>query len=214
MKALILVDLQNDFMPGGSLAVPEGNRVVPVANAVQRAFDLVVASQDWHPSDHSSFAKNNPPHHVGEVIEIDGIPQVLWPVHCVQNTPGAQLVATLEEDRIRKIFYKGTDPSMDSYSTFYDNGHRHSTGLADYLRRHDVDHVYLVGLATDYCVKFSALDARELGFRTTVVEDGCRGVELNSGDVDRAMAEMLEAGVELASSDAVILDESAAADRS
>ena len=201
MKALILVDLQNDFMPSGALAVPHGDLVVPVANAVQRRFDLVVATADWHPADHSSFAANHPGHGVGEVIEIDGVSQVLWPVHCVQNSQGAELVATLDKDRIRKIFYKGTDPSIDSYSTFFDNLHMQSTGLGDYLGECKVDHVYLLGLATDYCVKFSALDARSLGFRTTVVRDGCQGVELNAGDVEAAMEEMVLAGVELSSSD-------------
>jgi nicotinamidase/pyrazinamidase len=210
VKALVLVDLQNDFMPGGALAVSDGNLVVPVANAVQPFFDFVVATEDWHPADHSSFAANHPGREVGEVIEIDRISQILWPVHCVRNSMGAGLVSTLVKDRIRKTFYKGTDRSIDSYSTFYDNGHRQATGLGDYLRDGGVDHVYLLGLATDYCVKFSALDARSLGFRTTLIRDGCRGVELNTGDVDRAIAEMSEKGVELVSSDALMADGSVA----
>ncbi len=203
MRALILIDLQNDFMPGGSLAVPDGDKVVPVANLVQTHFEFVVATQDWHPTDHGSFAANHPGSEVGEIIDLDGIPQVLWPSHCVQNTSGSQLVSDLDRTRIRKIFHKGTDPLIDSYSTFFDNGHRQSTGLGDYLREQGVDEVYLMGLATDYCVKFSALDARELGFTVLVIEDGCRGVELEPGDVARALEEMRQAGVALVTSDSL-----------
>ena len=201
MRALILVDLQNDFMPGGALAVPDGDKVVPVANQVQRFFEIVVATQDWHPADHGSFAPNHSGSEVGDIIDLDGIPQVLWPRHCVQKTRGAELVSDLDRTRIRKIFHKGTDPTIDSYSTFFDNGHRHSTGLGDYLREQGVDEVYLMGLATDYCVKFSGLDARELGFPASVIEDGCRGVELEPGDVARALEEMREAEVAFVRSD-------------
>ena len=197
MKALILVDIQNDFLPGGALAAPEGDQVIPVANDVQRHFDLIVATQDWHPPDHGSFAANHPGRQPGEWIDLDGIPQVLWPPHCIQNSRGAELSAALDASRVRRIFYKGTDPNVDSYSAFFDNGHRKSTGLRDYLAAEGVDEVYLVGLATDYCVKFSALDARGLGFSTTVIEDGCRGIDLHAGDVDHAIAEMRGAGVRI-----------------
>lgn len=193
--ALILIDLQYDFMPGGSLGVPEGDQVVPVANRLVQAFDFVVATQDWHPRNHSSFASNHPGHAVGEVIESDGISQILWPDHCVQNTPGARLVSGLDTTSMREIFRKGTDPAIDSYSAFFDNAHRKSTGLGDYLKAEGVDRVWLMGLATDYCVRFSALDARALGFDTVLIEDGCRGVELGQGDTARAVAEMREAGV-------------------
>ena len=195
MRALILVDLQNDFMPGGALGVPEGDQVVPIANQMQKVVDFVVATQDWHPNDHGSFAQNHPGREVGELIDLDGISQVLWPVHCVQNSHGSELVSTLDTARIRRVFRKGTDPSVDSYSAFFDNGHRQSTGLTDYLREHGVREVYLLGLATDYCVKFSALDARQLGFTTTVIEDGCRGVRLHERDVENAVEEMRVEGV-------------------
>lgn len=198
--ALILIDLQYDFMPGGPLGVPEGDQVVPVANRVMTAFDLVVATQDWHPPNHSSFASNHPGHEAGEVIEIDGISQILWPDHCVQNTPGARLVSGLDTTSVREIFRKGTDPAIDSYSAFFDNAHRKSTGLGDYLRAEGVDRVWLMGLATDYCVRFSALDACSLGVETVLIEDGCRGVELARGDTARAIAQMRDAGVRVSSS--------------
>ncbi len=199
-----MVDLQYDFMPGGALAVSEGNLVVPVANRLQERFDFVVASQDWHPSDHRSFAANNPGCEIGDVVDLDGIGQVMWPVHCVQESRGARLVESLDQSRIRRVFQKGTNIAIDSYSTFFDNGHRQSTGLADYLRSNGIDEVFLAGLATDYCVKFSALDASRSGFRTTLVQDGCRGVELEPGDVGRALDEMRRAGVQLLTSREVL----------
>jgi nicotinamidase/pyrazinamidase len=197
MTALILVDLQHDFMPGGALGVPDGNQVVPVANRVQPLFGLIVATQDWHPPDHGSFAAQHSGRKPGDVIELGGQPQILWPVHCMQNTPGAALVAELDTRRVARIFYKGTDPTIDSYSAFFDNGHRRSTGLSEYLRQQGVTDVYLAGLATDYCVKYSALDARRLGFRTFVILDGCRGVNLRANDSAAALEEMKSAGVEI-----------------
>ena len=193
--ALILVDLQNDFVPGGALAVREGDEVIPIANQLAKRFDLVVATQDWHPADHGSFAANYPGRKPGEVIELNGLPQVLWPVHCVQNTPGAAFVPGLERGRINRVFQKGTDPAIDSYSGLFDNGHRRATDLGEWLSDQGVRDVYVMGLATDYCVKFTALDARGLGFKVFLVEDGCRGVELRSGDVARAVEEMKAAGV-------------------
>ena len=200
MKALLLVDLQNDFLPGGALAVPEGDEVIPVANLLQLHFDLVVATQDWHPADHGSFAASHPGREPGEVIELGGQPQVLWPVHCVQGTPGAELAPGLERPKIEKVFFKGVDREVDSYSAFYDNAAERSTGLGEYLRDTGVEEVYIMGLATDYCVKFSVLDAARLGFATYVVEDGCRGVELRSGDCQRAYEAMRLAGARLVSS--------------
>jgi nicotinamidase/pyrazinamidase len=194
MNALILVDLQNDFVPGGALAVPEGDAIVPLINTLQPRFDLVVATQDWHPPDHGSFAANHPGRKVYEVIDLAGLPQVLWPVHCVQGTPGAALVPSLDTSRIARVFRKGTDPAIDSYSGFFDNGHRKATGLGDYLRERRVTGVYVCGLATDYCVKFTALDARQLGFETSFVEDASRGVNIKPGDVARAVEEMRQAG--------------------
>jgi len=195
MDALVIVDIQNDFLPGGALAVPEGDRVIPVINRIVGRFEVVVATQDWHPPEHCSFAANHPGAEVGQVIEVDGLEQILWPVHCVQNTPGAALAEGLDTSRVEKGFYKGTDPRIDSYSALYDNAHRRSTGLAEYLKGRGVTDLYLAGLATDYCVKFSALDAVADGFRTYVIIDACRAVELNVGDARRAVEEMRRAGV-------------------
>ena len=197
MKALILVDIQNDFMPGGALAVARGDEVVAVANRVQAGFDLVVASQDWHPADHGSFAANHPGRSPGDAIELDGLPQILWPLHCVQGTPGAELVESLDTSRIAHVFHKGADAQFDSYSAFFDNGRRRSTGLAAYLRVRGVEEVSLLGLATDYCVKFTALDAVKEEFATRVIANGCRAVDLAPGDGQRALEEMRAAGVEV-----------------
>jgi nicotinamidase/pyrazinamidase len=197
-RALVLVDLQNDFMPGGALPVPAGDEVVPIANALARGgFDLVVATQDWHPPDHASFAANHPGRRPGEIVELDGTPQVLWPVHCVQDTRGAEFVAGLDTRPIERVFFKGAERDVDSYSTFFDNLRRRSTGLDDYLRERGVGAVYLAGVATDYCVRASALDARRLGFPTFVVLDACRGIDLMPGDIDRAVRAMTEAGVRI-----------------
>ncbi|MDQ1589615.1 MAG: nicotinamidase/pyrazinamidase [Pyrinomonadaceae bacterium] len=180
-SALILVDIQNDFCPGGSLAVKEGDRIVPAVNELQKRFALVVATKDWHPAGHSSF-------------------ETLWPPHCVQETAGAEFVAALDTSRVARVFLKGTDLEIDSYSGFFDNEHLRATGLGDYLKERGVTDVVVVGLATDYCVKFTALDAVMLGFNTTVVADACRGVEVNEGDTRRAFAEMAAAGVHITES--------------
>ena len=195
MNALIIVDLQNDFCPGGALAVPDGDQVIPVVNRLQPRFEAVVATQDWHPADHGGFAANHQGKHPGDVVELDGLEQILWPVHCVEQTPGAALHPQLDLDRVVKVFRKGTDPAIDSYSGFFDNGRRHPTGLGDYLKKLGVSDVYIAGLATDYCVKLTALDAIVLGFRTCVVEDACRGVNLNAGDARQAIAQMKQKGV-------------------
>lgn len=206
MRALLVVDIQNDFLPGGALEVPEGDEVVPVANRVMPAFPLVVATQDWHPADHLSFASQHEGKEVGETIELDGLEQILWPDHCVQDTPGAEFAPGLETEHFDRIFQKGTDRRIDSYSGFYDNGHRRATGLGDYLKEAGVTEVYVLGLATDVCVKYTALDARRLGFETHVIEDGCRGVDLRAGDTEKAIEEMREAGVRFAASDSVQAD--------
>jgi nicotinamidase/pyrazinamidase len=197
MKALILVDIQNDFLPGGSLEVPRGDEVIPVANRLMVSFDLVVATQDWHPPDHESFATNHAGRAPGEVIDLHGLEQVLWPPHCIQHSLGAELAPGLETSRIDRVFRKGTDREIDSYSGFFDNGHRKATGLEDYLRERRAEQVFIVGLATDYCVRYTALDSVRLGFRTSVIEEGCRGVELKPGDVQRALEEMQRAGVSI-----------------
>ena len=181
MDAVILVDIQNDFCPGGALAVEGGDRIVPVVNELQKRFDLVVATKDWHPPDHSSFVS-------------------LWPPHCVQGTRGAEFVAGLDTGRLARVFHKGEDAAVDSYSGFFDNERRRSTGLGDWLRAQGATRVTVAGLATDYCVKFTALDALRLGFETTVVEDACRGVEVNAGDTARAVEEMRAAGARVVNS--------------
>ncbi len=269
-KALILVDIQNDFLPGGALAVPDGDKVVPVANDLIERFGsvpyrcssggwhgqvedlavkggatdvkggakdvkggitakphfvrfdratystthfatnvhqtkrdrpLIVATQDWHPVGHGSFAGRHSDRKVGDVIDLNGLEQILWPDHCVQGTAGADLAAALKTDRIDKVFRKGTDAGIDSYSGFFDNGRRKSTGLGEYLKDRGVEEVFICGLATDYCVKATALDAVGLGFRTYLIKDACRGVNLNPGDVDKAIEEMKSGGVRIIESD-------------
>ncbi len=203
MNALILVDLQNDFMPGGALAVAEGDQVVVVANRLIPRFELVVATQDWHPADHGSFASQHEGKSVGDVIRLDGLDQVLWPDHCVQDSAGAELHRDLKVAGIDKIVPKGTDRRIDSYSGFFDNGHRQATGLGDYLANRYITEVFVMGLATDYCVKHTALDAVKLGLTTTLIEDGCRGVELNPGDVKTAINQLRSAGVRISTCEEV-----------
>lgn len=202
-RALILVDIQIDFCPGGALEVENGHRVIPVANRLARQFDLVVATKDWHPANHGSFAANHPWRKPGQVIELNGLEQILWPMHCVQHTFGAEFATGLETDPIREIFYKGTDPQIDSYSGFFDNGKRRATGLGDYLQEKDVKEVYLVGLAQDYCIKYTALDATELGFVTYLVTDGTYPVNLEQEDGEKALAEMRRQGVKLVRSEEI-----------
>ncbi|MBB4077932.1 nicotinamidase/pyrazinamidase [Lewinella aquimaris] len=196
--ALLLVDLQVDFMPTGMLPVGDGDAVVPLANALMPKYRTVVATQDWHPANHKSFAANHPWRKPGQVIDLNGLPQVLWPIHCVQDSWGAEFVSTLDTSAITEVFRKGTDPEIDSYSGFYDNGQRKSTGLADWLRGRGIEEVHVMGLATDYCVKYTVLDALREGFRTLLIEDGCREVELVPGDGERAVQEMREAGAKIA----------------
>jgi nicotinamidase/pyrazinamidase len=204
MNVLILVDLQIDFLPGGALEVPRGDEVIPIANKLQPHFDLVVASRDWHPPNHGSFADNHEGRTPGDVITLGGLSQILWPRHCVSDSRGAEFPQDLDRQAVARHFCKGTDPRVDSYSAFFDNGHRQSTGLGDYLRLQGVTEIYLMGLATDYCLKYSALDARRLGFTCHVIEDGCRGVELHPGDVQSACEEMRRAGVLITTSDEVL----------
>jgi nicotinamidase/pyrazinamidase len=200
MRTLILLDIQNDFLPGGALAVPEGDAVIPLANRIQPLFPLVVATQDWHPPNHGSFVANHPGKNVFEQVDLNGLPQTLWPVHCVQNTPGAELAPHLARERIARVFHKATDPGIDSYSGFFDNGHRRATGMGEWLKQKGLTDVYVCGLATDYCVKFTALDAIDLGFRTHVIEDACRGINLRPADVEDALKEMKARGVNILSS--------------
>ena len=198
MRALILVDLQNDFIPGGALAVAEGDAVIPVANRLlaerARLFDFVVATQDWHPARHESFAAVHGGKSVGSFIDLHGVQQILWPDHCVQESRGARFVDGLRMARIDEIFKKGMNPSVDSYSGFFDNARRGDTGLDGWLRERGVTKLTVMGLATDYCVKFTVLDSLSLGYQTDVVTDGCRGVNVLAGDDRRAFDEMRAAG--------------------
>lgn len=171
MKTLIIVDVQNDFMPGGALEVRKGDVIVPVINRILPKFDLVVATQDWHPSSHKSFAINHSNKKEFEVIQLNGLEQKLWPPHCIQGTAGAEFHRDLQTNSIEAIFRKGMDEEIDSYSGFYDNGHQKSTGLAGYLREKGAKDLFFCGLAADICVYFTLLDALKEGFNTTLIED-------------------------------------------
>ena len=177
MNALIIVDVQNDFLPGGALAVKEGDLVIPVINGLQNKFDLVVATQDWHPEDHKSFASSHPGKKVFEEITLDGLPQILWPDHCVQETAGAEFSSKLNTKKIEAIFRKGMDKNIDSYSGFFDNGKKKATGMGDYLKGRGVTAIYVTGLAADYCVNFTALDGLQLGFQSTIITDATRAID-------------------------------------
>jgi nicotinamidase/pyrazinamidase len=196
MKALIIVDVQNDFLPGGALAVPDGDQVIPVINHLSQDFDLVFTTQDWHPANHCSFAASYPDKKIGDRILIDGQEQILWPVHCVQNTYGAELAAGLHPKVISGGVHisKGTDERVDSYSGFFENLRKRPTGLETLLRRHGADDLTIVGLATDYCVKATVLDARDVGFKVTVYENACRAVNLFPDDGAKALETMQAAG--------------------
>jgi nicotinamidase/pyrazinamidase len=199
MRALLIVDVQNDFLPGGALAVPDGDRVIPVINELSQAFDLIFTTQDWHPANHCSFAASHPNKQIGDRILVDGQEQILWPVHCVQNTYGAELAGGLHPKVISGgvRISKGTDERVDSYSGFFENHRRQATGLDNLLRQHQADDLTIVGLATDYCVKATVLDALELGFAVTVYQNACRAVNLAPGDGADALAAMREAGVKM-----------------
>ena len=197
MKALLLIDIQTDFLPGGALAVAGGDAVVPVANERMGYHELVVASQDWHPADHRSFASLHDGREIGEIIDLEGLDQVLWPDHCVQGSSGAEFAEGLNLDGVHHVVRKGTDRDVDSYSGFFDNARRKATGLETLLRDNDVDEVEVMGLATDYCVLFTVLDAVDLGFRTSLILDGCRPVELAPGDGEAAVERMADAGASI-----------------
>ncbi|MEX1013431.1 MAG: bifunctional nicotinamidase/pyrazinamidase [Waddliaceae bacterium] len=181
MKALLLVDIQNDFLPGGALAVKEGDLVIPIANQLMEKFGHVIATQDWHPKGHSSFKE-------------------IWPVHCVQGSHGAEFPEALHTDRIHKVIRKGEDAEIDSYSAFFDNDQKTETGLLDYLREQNIDVLFIMGLATDYCVKYTVLDALAQGIKVYVIEDGCRAVNQNRGDGEKALKKMRQKGAKLVQS--------------
>lgn len=197
MKALVIVDLQNDFMPDGALGVKKANEIVPIINGLIPKFPLVVATQDWHPPDHVSFAATHPGKKVGEVVQIGEVEQILWPVHCVRNTPGAELINSLNKTNFASNFFKGTDKNIDSYSAFFDNAHRKSTGLSDFLKSRGVTEVYFAGLTTEYCVLYSIKDAIDLGFTAYVIADACRAVNLHPQDEQRALETMRMKGAKI-----------------
>jgi nicotinamidase/pyrazinamidase len=198
-KALLLIDIQNGFCPGGNLPVAEGDAVVPVANRLMRhgGYDLVVASKDWHPANHGSFASQHPGKSPFEMGELSGQPQVMWPDHCVQDTPDAEFHPALDMSRIDYIQRKGENPAVDSYSAFRDNDKAALTGLSDWLKSKNVTELDLMGLATDYCVRFSALDAVDMlsGVKVRLIADGCRGIDPKG--VEEALTAITAAGVEI-----------------
>lgn len=204
MRALLLVDIQNDFLPGGALSVREGEQIIPVINElVKKDFDLIIASKDWHPKDHLSFAKSHRKQ-PGEVMDLFGLQQTLWPVHCVQGTRGAEFAPGWDTTRVKKIFFKGTDKQIDSYSAFFDNAHRKATGLGEYLKEKRVQELYIAGLATDYCVRSSVIDAIQLGFHVYVIEDACKAINLTGKEERLAFEEMIAAGAKIISSKSII----------
>ncbi|MFC6860565.1 bifunctional nicotinamidase/pyrazinamidase [Zunongwangia atlantica] len=200
MKALLLIDVQNDFMPGGALAVPEGDQIVPIINKIQHKFDLVLATQDWHPAGHASFASTHGKD-LYEIIDLNGIDQVMWPDHCVQGTKGADFHAELKLDKIEAIFRKGTNPEIDSYSGFYDNAHLKSTGLSGYLKEKGVTELYFAGLAGDFCVAFSVKDALAEGFTSFLIEDATRAIDAEG--FEKAKAEIVEKAGKILNADEV-----------
>jgi nicotinamidase/pyrazinamidase len=198
--ALILVDVQNDFIPGGALEVKEGDQIIPLINSIQEKFDHLIATQDFHPLDHGSFAANHPGKNPYDQIDLFGLNQTLWPVHCVQGTQGAEFHPDLNTEPWEAIFQKGKNPEVDSYSGFFDNARRGDTGLGDYLKEKGIRQVYVCGLALDYCVKFTALDAQSLGFETFLITDATRAVNITPEDGDKAIQEMTAAGVKIITS--------------
>lgn len=191
-KALIIVDMQNDFLPGGSLAVSGGDEIIPLINSLQKQFDLVVATQDWHPADHKSFASSHSEKKEYEVIDLDGLSQVLWPDHCVQGTKGAAFSSELNDLKIEAIFRKGMDREIDSYSGFYDNGRRKNTGMAGYLKDRGIKTIYICGIAADFCVYYTAIDGIDLGFEVYIIEDAVRAID--SKGYQTAMKDFEERG--------------------
>lgn len=202
MKAIILVGIQNDFLPGGALPVKGGNDIIPLLNKLQRYFDTVIATQDWHPANHSCFASNHPGKEKFDEIYLHGAPQTLWPDHCVQDTHGAEISRLLNQNQIEAIIRKGMNPDCDSYSGFYDNDHHTSTGLTGYLKDKGIKEVYIAGLAGDYCVYYTALDSLREGFETFIIEDATRPISREA--FDEAMSVFTSAGGNTLLSDAVI----------
>ena len=203
-RALIIVDMQYDFLPGGALETTDGDKILNPINDLQSEFELIVATQDWHPKGHGSFASSHPGRSTGDTVDLNGLDQVLWPDHAIQESDGAELSADLDQERIARVVRKGTDPEVDSYSGFFDNGHRGDTGLDAYLKEEGITQVYVVGLALDYCVKFTALDAKLAGYETTLIVDASRAVNLQPEDGANAIEMMKAAGVNIVNSSSLL----------
>jgi nicotinamidase/pyrazinamidase len=201
MKALVLLDIQIDFMPGGALAVPGGDKIIPVVNQIQNNFSLIIATQDWHPANHISFASNHQNRNPFEKINLDDLEQVLWPDHCVQGSSGAEFHPALKMDYVEAIFRKGMDPNIDSYSGFYDNRHKKNTGLAGYLRERKATELYFCGLAADYCVYFSIKDAITEGFSTALIEDATRPIDRDGFEIIKQ--ELIQKGCKIIDSKSI-----------
>ena len=195
MKALVIIDVQNDFLINGSLEVSSGNDVIEPINEIIKSYTLVVATKDWHPLDHVSFVSNHPGKKIGDVVKVNNLDQVLWPEHCVQESKGSDFPTTLNFEAINKIIYKGINSLIDSYSGFYDNGKIRSTGLSDYLIAKNFTSIDYVGLATEYCVKFTVLDSIVEGFKTSVILNGIKGINLEESS--KALKEMKSKGINL-----------------
>lgn len=196
-NALIMTDIQLDFCPGGALAVNEGDQIIPVVNAIAAKFDKIIATQDWHPADHLSFAANHPGKNIYDMVELGGVPQVLWPPHCVQGTPGAGFHPDLDLRPVDLIIRKGTNRGIDSYSAFMENDKKTQTGLEGFLKGLGITQLFFTGLATDYCVFYSAVDAVNLGFEVFVILDACRGVDVPANNVENAKQDMARQGIVL-----------------
>lgn len=203
MDALLIVDVQNDFCPGGALEVPNGDAVVPVINKLSQHFNHVIQTQDWHPKGHSSFASSHNGKEPFSTMEMPYGEQVLWPDHCVQGSKGAEFHPELVTTRSQLIIRKGFRKEIDSYSAFYENDNQTTTGLAGYLKERGIDSLFVCGLATDFCVKWSAIDGLGEGFKITVIEDAVRGIDMD-GSVDQAWKEMEEAGADRTTSDKIM----------
>ena len=195
MKTLVIIDVQNDFLKNGSLEVPSGNEVIEPINQIMKNYELVVATKDWHPLNHVSFASNHPDKKIGDVIKVDDLDQILWPDHCIQKTKGSDFPAALNYGKINKVFCKGINSQIDSYSGFYDNAKIRSTGLSDYLKEKKVTSIDFVGLVTEYCVKFSVLDSIDENFKTRVILKGIKGINIKESN--KALNEMKSKGVDL-----------------
>lgn len=200
MEALIIVDLQLDFLENGNLEVPNGDQIIPIVNQLMNKFEICVATKDWHPANHVGFAANHPWRKPFQIIKIDGNDQILWPMHCVQNTLGAEFPPQLNVKNIDKIIYKGTNPDIDSYSAFFDNHHQNQTELNSYLIENQIDKIYICGLAYDYCVKYTAIDGVELGYEIIIIEDACRSIHEDELSMNLLRSELESKGVRIINS--------------